>query len=258
MERRGIRERVCVVWNCFFRTGSITETQRGFRRERIQQEAPSPNTTRRWVSQWLEEGSVTCKKPPGRPSSVRTPDSIPRVLASVSRSPRRSARKHAQSSRMSDRSVWRILRSDLSLHPYKLQVVHALSNRDGEIRLQFCRQFGGILTENPDLPNKLLMSNEAHFNLRGTVNKQNFRYWSATNPHELHHRPTYDPKVTIWCPVWSRGVNGPYVFEDEDGKAITVTSQRYTEMINEFLSPNHPPNMGPFGFNKMMLRPTRQ
>ena len=237
---------MCAV-ELFIWTGSITETQRRFHRERNQQEAPSPNAIHRWVRKWHEEGSVNCKKPPGRPSSVHTPD-IARVLASVSRSPRRSACKHAQALLMSDKSVRRILRSDLSLHPYKLQVVYALSNWDREIRLQFCCQFVGILTENPDLPNKLLMSDEAHFNLHGTVNKQNFQYWSAANPHELHQHPTYDPKVTVWCAVWSRGVTGPYFFEDEDGKAITVTSQRYTEMVNEFLSPNLPPNNGTLWF----------
>ena len=138
MERWGVRECVCPV-ELFIRAGSITETQRGLRRERNQQEAPSPNATRRWVRQWREEGSVKCKKPPGRPSSVRTPDNIARMLASVSRSPRRSARKHAQALRISDRSVRRILGSDLSLHSYKLQAVHALSNRDREMRLQVCR-----------------------------------------------------------------------------------------------------------------------
>ena len=75
---------------------------------------------------------------------------------------------------MYDKSVRRILRSDLSLHPNKLQAMHALSNRDREMRSQFCRQFVGILTENPDLAVKLMMSDEAHFHLRGTVNKQNF------------------------------------------------------------------------------------
>ena len=95
MERWGVRARVCPV-GLFIRTGSITETQRGFRRERNQQEAPSPNAIRRWVRQWREEDCVTCKKPPGRSSSVRTPDNSARVLASVSRSPRRSARKHTQ------------------------------------------------------------------------------------------------------------------------------------------------------------------
>jgi len=86
MERWGVRERVCAV-GLFIRTGSITETQRGFRREQNQQEAPSPNAIRRWVRQWREEGSATCRKPPGRPSSVRTPDSIAReTLQAVMRS----------------------------------------------------------------------------------------------------------------------------------------------------------------------------
>ena len=132
MERWGVRERVWAV-GLFIWTGSITETQRGFRRERNQQVAPSPNAIHRWIRQWREEGSVTCKNPPGRPSSVRTPDNIVRVLASVSHSPRQSARKHAQALRMSDRSVQHILHSDLSLHSYKLQVVHTLSNRDREV-----------------------------------------------------------------------------------------------------------------------------
>jgi len=70
----------------FIRTGSVTETQRGFCREWDQQDAPSSNAVHQWVRQWREEGCVTCKKPPGRPSSDRTPDNIARVLASVSRS----------------------------------------------------------------------------------------------------------------------------------------------------------------------------
>jgi len=70
MERWGVREHVCAV-ELFIRTGSITENQRGFRRERKQQEAPSLNAICRWVRQWHEEGTVTCKKPPGRLSSVR-------------------------------------------------------------------------------------------------------------------------------------------------------------------------------------------
>jgi hypothetical protein len=60
--------------------------------------------------------------------------------------------------------------------------------------LQFCHQFHEILNENPDLLNNRLMSNEAHFHLHNSVNKLNFRYWSAANSHELHHCPLYDPK----------------------------------------------------------------
>ena len=63
---------------------------------------------------------------------------------------------------------------------------HSLSDRDSGVRLQCYSHFQVILSENPGLPNNLLMSDEAHFLLQGTVNKQNFRYSSVANPHELH------------------------------------------------------------------------
>ena len=56
----------------------------------------------------------------------------------------------------------------------------------------------------------VFFSDEAHFHLSGTVNKQNFRYWSEGNPRELHQRAAHDPKVTVWCAVFNFGVLGPY------------------------------------------------
>jgi hypothetical protein len=47
-----------------------------------------------------------------------------------------------------------------------------------------------------DVINILLMTDEAHFYLSGFVNKQNFRYWAAENPHQLHQHPLYSEKVT--------------------------------------------------------------
>jgi hypothetical protein len=73
--------------------------------------------------------------------------------------------------------------------------MRSLSDRDKEVRMKFCCQFQGILTANPERPNNLLMSDETHFHLRGTVNKQNFPYWSPVKPYELHQRPRYDPKL---------------------------------------------------------------
>jgi hypothetical protein len=63
MECWEVRERVCAV-EVFIQTGSITDTLRGFRRERKQQEDPSSNPIRRWVRQWREKVSVKCKNPP--------------------------------------------------------------------------------------------------------------------------------------------------------------------------------------------------
>jgi hypothetical protein len=87
------------------------------------------------------------------------------------------------------------------------------------------------------------MNDEAHFYLSGFVNKQNFRYWSATNPIELHDRPLRSSKVTVWCAIYSFPIIGPYFFEDDRERAVTVTGLRYVHMLENFLGPelaSHP------------------
>jgi hypothetical protein len=75
--------------------------------------------------------------------------------------------------------------------------------------------FKGLINQNQEHVNNLLMSNKAHFYLSGFVNKQNFPYWSATNPIELHERPLHSSKVTVWCTISSFGIIGPYFSKDE-------------------------------------------
>jgi hypothetical protein len=60
---------------------------------------------------------------------------------------------------------------EIKFHPYKLQVVQQLNNRDKEARVAFCTAMSGRLQENPDILNNLLMTNEAHFHVSGFVNK---------------------------------------------------------------------------------------
>ncbi|GFY01191.1 DUF4817 domain-containing protein [Trichonephila clavipes] len=61
----------------------------------------------------------------------------------------------------------------------------------------------------------LILSDETHFHLSGTVNKQNFRYWAAENPQLLHQRPLNSPHVTFWCAVAEFDVLGPQFFEED-------------------------------------------
>ena len=118
------------------------------------------------------------------------------------------------------------------MHPYKIMVVQELSERDYETRTNLSRD---ILQSIPPT-SVTICSDEAHFHLSGMVNKQNFRYWSQNNPRELHQRPLDSPKVTVWCTMGSFGVWGPYFFEEE-GATVTVTSERYCEMLERFLRP---------------------
>ena len=75
------------------------------------------------------------------------------------------------------------------------------------------------------------MNDEAHFHLSGFVNKQIFRFWSATSPKELNEEPLHSSKVTVSCAISSFGIICPYFFEDERGKAVTVTGPRYVHML---------------------------
>jgi hypothetical protein len=43
--------------------------------------------------------------------------------------------------------------------------------------------------------------------------------------------------LTFWCGIASFEVLGPYVFEDKEGAAVTVTSERYVTMQCTFCEP---------------------
>lgn len=154
------------------------------------------------------------------------------MRASVLQSPKRSAIKHAAALELSDRSVRRMLHRDLHMHPYKIMVTQELSERNFETRRAVCHE----ILQNVPVGAVLISSDEAHFHLSGTVNKQNFRYWAAENPQELHQRPLHSPRVTVWCAISKFFVWGPYFFE-EDGLTVTVNSDRYCHMIETFLRP---------------------
>ena len=70
------------------------------------------------------------------------------------------------------------------------------------------------------------MSKERPFG--GYVNKQNCRIWGTENP-------THPKRVTIWCGFLTRGIIGPFFFENEQGEAVTVNGDRYRAMLNKFL-----------------------
>jgi len=81
----------------------------------------------------------------------------------------------------------------------------------------------------------VLMTDEANFHLCGNVDSQNCRYWATENPRDIHQKPLYSERVIVWCGVASFGVIGPYFFEDEAGRAVTVNSTCYTELLRTFL-----------------------
>ena len=68
----------------------------------------------------------------------------------------------------------------------------------------------------------------------GKVNSQNFRYWSHEKPDVVAEAPLHSAKITVWCAMSSRGVIGPYFFEDGGGDTQTVNAQRYRAVLGKF------------------------
>ena len=86
----------------------------------------------------------------------------------------------------------------------------------------------------PILPKKIIFSDEAHFNLGGYVNKQNCCIWGTENPHTYIEKPTHPKRIIIWCEFWSRGIIGPFFFENKQRDTATVNGVRYRTMLNKF------------------------
>ena len=82
---------------------------------------------------------------------------------------------------------------------------------------------------------KIIFSDGSHFDLGGYVNKQNCCIWGTEKPHAYIEMSMHPKRVTVWCRFWSRGIIGPFFFENEQGEAVTVNGDRYRTMLNEFL-----------------------
>jgi hypothetical protein len=64
----------------------------------------------------------------------------------------------------------------------------------------------------------------------GFVKKQNCRIWAS----RIHQRPLHDARVTVWCGIMAHLVFGPFLFEFVQGHAVTVTGERYRQMLRHF------------------------
>lgn len=152
------------------------------------------------VKRFGELGSVHDRHRSSRRRSVRIVETIERVRASVAANPLLSTRKCACVLNISRTSLMRIQRADLQLRPYKIQQVHHITTDDIASRNAFCVRFLHVLQRDPSVAHRLIMGNEANFELTGAVfNHQNVRFWGTENPHVwLPRKRQGAERVTVW------------------------------------------------------------
>lgn len=211
---------------------SIVTAQRLYRHNYRTRRAPGESSIRRWIDMFENTGATIQIPNRNNLRTVRDEETIEEVRLSIRQNPSLSVRKRSQQLQIKKSSLHVILKKDLRLKAYKIQLVQELKPTDYLNRVTFVQEMMNRFRNF----NNILFSDEANFHLNGHVNKQNCRYWAPDNPKLKHQRPLHSPKLIVWAAMSARGLIGPYFFEDERERSVTVNSDRYCHMLRDFLA----------------------
>lgn len=237
MEQFTPKERAEIVQLYIQNNFSIVKTKRAFRKKNKVKSAPGDNTIRRLYAKFVENGNLGNASHASRRRTKRTDENIEAVRASVEAEPRTSALRRSRELGLARETARLIIRKDLKLFPYKIQMAQKLNPADYVRRLNYAKWCIEMAKTDTNFWRKIIMSDEAHFTLNGGVNKQNCRFYATENPQLFEEQPLYDQKITVWCGICSKTIIGPYFFEDDDGATVTVNGQRYRAMITDYVMP---------------------
>lgn len=236
-ENLKLKQRLQIVEFYFKNNCSIRQTYRAIRGFYNAQNRPSELAIRRIVNNFRTTFSLHDNPRTTRRRNVRTEKNIAAVNDSVIEDHEMSIRRRSQEVGLCPSTIWKIMRKDLCLYPYKIQLVQELKPNDHSSRRDLAKWAQEKLKMDPLFYQKILFSDEAHFWLDGYVNKQNSRIWSESNPREIKESSLHPQKLTVWCGLFAGRIIGPYFFRNSDGAAVTVNGDRYRSMINMFLFP---------------------
>jgi inhibitor of nuclear factor kappa-B kinase subunit alpha len=229
MARLTLAQRIFIV-KIFYDTKSATDVQRKFKYS-FNGNTVSRLNIYKTIRKFEETGSVKDAQKSGRPKTSRSDENVSTLQELMQDSPENSIRRTSSETGISKSSVHNIIRKDLELYPYKIQIMQSLNITDQVERLSFCNWASDVIDTYADAFNDVWFSDESHFLLSGHVCKQNMRFWANEQRHQIAEMPLHSDKVTVWCAMSSRGIIGPYVFSD------TVNSDRYISLLNNKFLP---------------------
>lgn len=151
------------------------------------------------------------------------------VVASVVEDPHTSTRTISRELDVSQATVSRILRKN-KFHPYHIQLVQELDQRDFQNRLNFCEWAIERYTEQNDFFDFILFMDEATFHKNEYVNRHNFHYYDTTNPRfvrPLDHQHRWS--LNVWGGILGNRLIGPYFFDNN------VNGQNYCDFLQNYL-----------------------
>ena len=130
-------------------------------------------------------------------------------------------------------TVHSILKKDLKLHPYKPLKTSLLTESHRQQRANFCKWIVDKHTTDPLFHRRIIFSDETQQDLNPSVNHQNNRRWSFTQPHDWEEKTGQGPKAMAWSGMnWYLGALDTYWI---DG---SLNSDRYHELISTRVVPS--------------------
>lgn len=134
------------------------------------------------------------------------------VVATVVDRPHISQREISRELNISQASVGRILRKH-KFHPYHVQLLQELDERDYQRRHDFCQWALAKRREQFDFFDFVLFSDEATFHKNGSVNRHNFHYYDTANPlfvRPIDHQRRWS--LNVWAGIVGDHLIGPFFF----------------------------------------------
>ncbi len=114
-------------------------------------------------------------------------------------------------------------------YPYKFSICHKLNPGDGARCVKFCHWILDFAS-NENMFNKFYFSNEERFYLNEYINAQNFRTWSAINPHQFMESPLDPQKIGFFCATSGEKIVGPSFF------TTAINEDQYKDLMLDFIS----------------------
>lgn len=190
----------------------------------------SQSAVSRVERKFRESGHVRDLPKSGRPSISENKKL--NVILTIQENPHKPTQEVALDNDVAKTSVRKILKQE-KYHPYKIKLIHELNEDDPDRRLEFCETIMNICNNDRIFSSRIIFSDESTFCMNGVINRQNYRYWSSTNPGWTTTAHTqYPASVNCWAGIKGDRIIGPYFFEG------TLTGQRYLEFLRNELIPD--------------------
>ena len=134
MDKYTIEQRVQIIKIYYQNNESVRKTFSALREFYGRNNRPAKSTIHRLVNKFESSGTVTDTIVPVRQRNARSEVNIAALNESVHENPNLSVPRRSQELGISQTSTWRILRKDLGLHPYKIQLTQELKPNDHSLR----------------------------------------------------------------------------------------------------------------------------